>query len=210
MKGVGDVGACRQPHCQSGIFRSRNYGTRSWAHCLAAQLFKSGDCRLNVCPGHQESQRADLAARLMCLVQFERRGRDWEPRESRIAARSKSNSHGANAAQSSIPLYLIKSPKVMLLIDADNVSADVIEQAVQRTLDRARRGAPAPRLLQCRDGAEAAGAVQAAVGAADGQPVGRQEQHRHRAGGRRHRRWRSPSGPTWWCWCRPTPTSRRW
>ena len=28
----------------------------------------------------------------------------------------------------------ISSPKVMLLIDADNVSADVIEQAVQRTL----------------------------------------------------------------------------
>ena len=30
---------------------------------------------------------------------------------------------------------MIPTPRVMLLIDADNVSADVIEQAVQRTMD---------------------------------------------------------------------------
>ena len=51
---------------------------------------------------------------------------------------------------------------------------------------RARGHPRAPRLLQRRGGSEAAGAVQAAVGASHGQPVGRQEQHRHRAGGRCH------------------------
>jgi hypothetical protein len=99
--------------------------------------------------------------------------------------------------------------RVMLLIDADNVSADVIEQAVQRTMDE--YGAIHVRRAYCN--AEMAvnrqGPVQAALGAADGEPLGRQEQHRHRARGRcdrpRDRRAARRGGAG----VRPTPTSRR-
>ena len=77
--------------------------------------------------------------------------------------------------------------RVMLLIDADNVSVDVIEQARGLGRQALRRPACAPRLLHGRVGGQAPAAVQAPVDPADGQPGGGQELDRHRAGRRCHR-----------------------
>lgn len=98
---------------------------------------------------------------------------------------------------------------VMLLIDADNVSVDVIEQAVKLLIDE-YGAARAPRLLHRRECAQAPAAVRAAMGSTRWSTW-------PRARTRPTSRWRStpstwcsPNGPRWWSWPRPIPTSRRW
>ena len=89
------------------------------------------------------------------------------------------------------------TPRVMLLIDADNVSADVIEQAIAARCCTTH-GAIHVRRAYCtpETALEHTDALQALCDPPDRQPVDRQELHRHRAGGRRDRPRDLPSGPT--------------
>ena len=101
------------------------------------------------------------------------------------------------------------TPRVMLLVDADNVSADVVEQAVARVMDE--RGAIHVRRAYCT--AESALknlqlfkrlSIRPMVNLVDRartRPTSRSPSMRSTSS--------SPSGPTWSSSSRRTPTSRR-
>ncbi|MDM0011161.1 NYN domain-containing protein [Variovorax sp. J22P168] len=102
-----------------------------------------------------------------------------------------------------------RAARVMVLVDADNVSADVIDQAMQRLL--AEEGAVHVRRAYCN--AETALKQHALFKRWSMRPMVNLSAGKNStdiALAVDATTSSSPSGPISWCWCRPTPTSRRW